>query len=74
MCTCGHYAVTYVPASTMGPYGLCLTQQQPEMFENVCASRGVPVVAQQLTNPTRNHEVAGLIPGLAQWVKDTVLP
>ena len=21
------------------------------------------------TNPTRNHEVEGLIPGLAQWVK-----
>ena len=35
---------------------------------------GVPVVAQWLTNPTRNHEVAGLVPGLAQWVRDLSLP
>ena len=30
------------------------------------AGVGVPVVSQWLMNPTRNHEVAGLIPGLAQ--------
>ena len=34
---------------------------------------GVPVVAQWLTNPTRNHEVAGLVPALAQWVNDPEL-
>ena len=34
---------------------------------------GVPDVAQWLTNPTRNHEVADSIPGLALWVNDPAL-
>ena len=35
---------------------------------------GVPTVVQWLTNATRNHEVAGSITALAQWVRDLVLP
>ena len=33
----------------------------------------IPIVAQQVTNPTSNHEVAGSIPGLTQWVGDPAL-
>ena len=31
-------------------------------------------MAQWSTNPTKNHEAVGLIPGLAEWVKDSALP
>ena len=36
-------------------------------------NHGVPIVAQQIKNLTIIHEDVGLIPGLYQWVKDSVL-
>ena len=42
--------------------------------KNVKVGVSVSVQQKRIMNPTSTHEDAGLIPGLAQWVRDPVLP
>ena len=48
---------------------LMMMQDTGDELEERLIIYGVPVMAQWLTNLTKNHEVAGSVPGLAQWVK-----
>ena len=55
-----------------GKAGTKTGTREKERFEKDML--GVPVMAQWLMTLTRNHEVSGSIPGLAQWVGDPALP
>ena len=52
------------------PYTRVLVQGE-EGVERCCRSSHCGAVEM---NPTGNHEVAGSIPGLTEWVKDPSLP
>ena len=57
-----------------GPYLMIKGSIQEEdiAIVNVYAPRS-SCCGEAETNPNRNHEVVGLVPGLAQWVKDLAL-
>ena len=46
----------------------------PDKTTFISDGRGVPIMVQQVRNPTSIHEDEGSIPGPAQWVKDLALP
>ena len=49
------------------------TKERKGKFKKFLNSRSSHRGAVEM-NPTRKHEVVGLIPGLTQWVKNLALP
>ena len=70
--------VLYCTGFSPGPHTVWLMRRLflilPGWTAELINEAGFRVVAQRVKNPTSVHEDEGLIPGLAQCVKDLVLP
>jgi len=54
--------------------GRVVSPERDLLYTVLIFKSGVPIMAQWLTTLTSIHEDVGSTPGLAQWVKDPVLP
>ena len=74
---CSEYGIVNITLSLEGEINYRVLRMHKDEEYNFWIRKsilfGVPVMAQWLMNPTRNHEVEGSIPGLVQWVKDPTL-
>ena len=77
LCCCGSCSLDSTPSLGTSIWPVALkgkgekTKTKTKTQQNQTV---VAILAQWLRNPTRNHEVLGLIPHLPQWVNDLALP